>query len=159
MDNIYKEFIAKRTYARWLDEENRRESWDESVNRLTEYLCTKVADDFKGNVVQSCMYIKDFAVMPSMRLLWSAGKACDENNLAAYNCLQGDTLVLTKEYGNIPIKFLVDKTVNVLTSNRIWEEAVFKSYGKQKLLQVNFRLNTNTNISIKATPNHRLDLS
>ena len=159
VDNIYKEFIAKRTYARWLDEENRRESWDESVNRLTEYLCTKVADDFKGNVVQSCMYIKDFAVMPSMRLLWSAGKACDENNLAAYNCLQGDTLVLTKEYGNIPIKFLVDKTVNVLTSNRIWEEAVFKSYGKQKLLQVNFRLNTNTNISIKATPNHRWILS
>ena len=159
VDNIYKEFIAKRTYARWLDEENRRESWNESVNRLTEYLCTKVSDDFKGNVVQSCMYIKDFAVMPSMRLLWSAGKACDENNLAAYNCLQGDTLVLTKEYGNIPIKFLVDKTVNVLTSNRIWEEAVFKSYGKQKLLQVNFRLNTNTNISIKATPNHRWILS
>ena len=36
-DTLYQEFIYKRTYARWIDSENRREDWNETVDRYKDF--------------------------------------------------------------------------------------------------------------------------
>ena len=86
IDSIYSEFINKRTYSRWIDSQQRRESWTNSVDRLHEYLESKIPAHTKTKLADAIQFVKRQEVMPSMRLLWSAGPACEENNLAAYNC-------------------------------------------------------------------------
>jgi ribonucleoside-diphosphate reductase alpha chain len=46
----------------------------------------KVPIDLIQEFMLACNLIEDQVVMPSMRALWSAGKALEENNLAGYNC-------------------------------------------------------------------------
>lgn len=81
----YQKFIATSRYARWLDDEGRRESWDETVERYTDFfsqrqLITEIeADELYCSIV-------DLEVMPSMRALMTAGPALDRCNVAGYNC-------------------------------------------------------------------------
>ena len=46
MDNMlptpYQQFIHKSRYARWLDSEQRRENWDETVYRYTNFMRSHV---------------------------------------------------------------------------------------------------------------------
>lgn len=86
VDSLYSDFISYRTYSRWLEDEGRRESWADSVNRYADYLSCRVPDSLLPAYSKAISYILHKQVMPSMRLLWSAGPACDENNLAAFNC-------------------------------------------------------------------------
>ena len=86
INQLYTDFIYKRTYSRWREEDNRRESWLETVDRYKMYLKPKVPTDLICDFHYAIDDIFNMSVMPSMRLLWSAGAACDENNLAAYNC-------------------------------------------------------------------------
>jgi ribonucleoside-diphosphate reductase alpha chain len=78
----YQKVIYKTNYARWNGE--RREGWSESVGRY--------GDFFKGRVDSHILNdehldaIKSMDVMPSMRALWSAGKALDVSNIAGFNC-------------------------------------------------------------------------
>jgi len=83
----YEEFIFYRTYSKWQDDLGRRETWIETIDRFMAYM--------KKNIGRG-LSEKDFAevregilkqdVCPSMRLLWSAGEACDKSNVWAYNC-------------------------------------------------------------------------
>jgi len=85
--NEVAEFIYKRTYSRWLEEEKRREEWPETVARFVNFLKLE-----KGKLVPDKTYRKiekyllDFAVMPSMRFLWTAGDAVKKDNTVIYNC-------------------------------------------------------------------------
>ncbi len=85
--NTLAEFIYYRTYSRWIDEEGRRETWIETVDRylrfMQEYLGNRLNPQEYEEIRQA---ILNQQVMPSMRLLWSAGKAVRTNNVAAYNC-------------------------------------------------------------------------
>jgi len=80
----YQNFIATSRYARWLDDEQRRETWDETVQRYVDYIAEKV----KGSLPKAEIYdaIYNLEVMPSMRALMTAGKALDRDNTAGYNC-------------------------------------------------------------------------
>ena len=80
----YQNFIAVSRYARWLDEENRRETWDETVQRYVDYMAEKV----KGSLPKGDIYnaIYNLEVMPSMRALRTAGPALERDNTAGYNC-------------------------------------------------------------------------
>ena len=80
----YQNFIAVSRYARWLDEENRRETWDETVQRYVDYIAEKV----KGSLPKGDIYnaIYNLEVMPSMRALMTAGPALERDNTAGYNC-------------------------------------------------------------------------
>ncbi|MBI2035643.1 MAG: ribonucleoside-triphosphate reductase, partial [Candidatus Liptonbacteria bacterium] len=85
--NPLSEFIYYRSYSRWIEEEGRRETWIETVNRYV---------DFMKENLGSKLHDKEYAelreailrqeVMPSMRLMWSAGKAARKTNVTAYNC-------------------------------------------------------------------------
>jgi len=85
-NTVYQEFIYKRTYARWLEKEGRREDWHETVNRYMDFFIQKVPDEYKLHFTAACKSIRDLKVMPSMRALWTAGKAAERDNMCIYNC-------------------------------------------------------------------------
>lgn len=87
----YEEFIYKSRYARWDDTLGRREEWDETVSRYTNFIFDHVETTTGYSVTQSdktdiTNAILHFEVMPSMRALMSAGPALERDNTAGYNC-------------------------------------------------------------------------
>lgn len=85
--NPLAEFVYYRTYSRWIEEEGRRETWIETVERymsfMKEDLGEKLSEDEYREIHRAMLHQE---VMPSMRLMWSAGKACRAANVTAYNC-------------------------------------------------------------------------
>ena len=73
--NEVAEFIYKRTYSRWLEEENRREDWPETIERFIGFIISERPDIPEKTVNKIRKYMMEFAVMPSMRFLWAAGPA------------------------------------------------------------------------------------
>ena len=93
--SYYEEFIYKSRYARWIEEENRRENWDETVDRLIQYYQYQIhksipmkdwtyEEKSEMDGIREAIY--NLEVMPSMRALMTAGPALDRCNVAAYNC-------------------------------------------------------------------------
>ncbi|MFW6131806.1 MAG: ATP cone domain-containing protein, partial [Candidatus Aminicenantaceae bacterium] len=81
------EFIYYRTYSRWLIEEQRRETWIETVDRYVDFMQETMGDKIpKEKYKEIREFIINQKVMPSMRLIWSAGKASKATNVATYNC-------------------------------------------------------------------------
>lgn len=80
----YQKYIALSRYARWIPEENRRESWDETVDRyMTNVVAGKVDQETHDEIREAIVTLN---VMPSMRGLMTAGDAMDRDNTCAYNC-------------------------------------------------------------------------
>lgn len=93
MDNpfpsSYEEFIFKSRYAKWIEEESRREDWHETVGRLVDYYQflgnkDRVLEDEEAKELYDAIY--NLEVMPSMRALMTAGPALDRCHVPAYNC-------------------------------------------------------------------------
>ena len=84
LDN-YQRFIHVSRYARFLPELNRRETWDETVTRLTDFI-RKHAPKLGKDIDRIHSAVLKLEVMPSMRLLMTAGEACERDNISAYNC-------------------------------------------------------------------------
>ncbi len=81
------EFIYFRTYSRWMEEEGRRETWIESVDRYIDFMKERLGNKLKEEEYEEVReYVLNFKTMPSMRLLWSSGKAARATNVCAYNC-------------------------------------------------------------------------
>lgn len=80
----YSKFIHKSRYARYNEEEGRRESWEETVDRYVDNVLYKVDDLPIFEVLRGS--IKNMEVMPSMRAMMTAGPALDRDNVAGYNC-------------------------------------------------------------------------
>ena len=83
--DAYQQYIHKSRYARYLPDENRRETWEETVNRYVNYWVDK-ADLNDFDVAELFKAIHDLDVMPSMRALMTAGEALDRDNVAGFNC-------------------------------------------------------------------------
>jgi ribonucleoside-triphosphate reductase len=87
----YQEFIYKSRYARWDEENGRRENWDETVTRYLDFMSKHLSDKHGYAIPYELRYdlynaIHNLEVMPSMRALMSAGAALDRDNTAGYNC-------------------------------------------------------------------------
>ena len=83
--NQYQEFIHKSRYARWLPEENRRETWEETVQRYVDFwLGREQITKAEGKKIYDAIY--NLEVMPSMRCMMTAGEALDKDNVAGFNC-------------------------------------------------------------------------
>ncbi len=81
----YQTFIATSRYARWIEEENRRETWAETVGRFIDNIVRPADIDTKTiNEIEEA--ILNLEVMPSMRALMTAGQAADRDNTCVYNC-------------------------------------------------------------------------
>lgn len=85
--NSLSEFVYYRTYSRWMDEEGRRETWIETVDRYMNFMKEKLGKKLsEGEYQEVREAILNQEVMPSMRLMWSAGQAARATNVAAFNC-------------------------------------------------------------------------
>ena len=82
----YQEFIFKRTYSRWKEDEGRRETWPEAVGRFAEFFIDRVPEGRIDRFEKVMDAIHRLDVMPSMRAFWTAGEALDFDNVCAYNC-------------------------------------------------------------------------
>jgi ribonucleoside-diphosphate reductase alpha chain len=81
------EFIYYRTYSRWKPDEHRRETWIESVDRYLNFMRDNLGDKLSEKEYDEVRKaVLNQEVMPSMRLMWSAGEACRRTNATAYNC-------------------------------------------------------------------------
>ena len=82
----YQSFIHKSRYARWLDDEGRRETWGGTVGRyMTNIVKPSIGDNPKV-IAEIEEAIINLEVMPSMRALMTAGPALARDNTAGYNC-------------------------------------------------------------------------
>ena len=85
--NELAEFIYYRTYSRWIEEEGRRETWIETVDRYIDFMRENLGKRLRDNEYQEIREaILNHQVMPSMRLLWAAGEAARASNVSVYNC-------------------------------------------------------------------------
>jgi ribonucleoside-triphosphate reductase len=81
----YQTFIATSRYARWLDDEGRRETWGETVGRFIDNIVrpSGVSDKDVNDIQEAILNLQ---VMPSMRALMTAGPAAARDNTCVYNC-------------------------------------------------------------------------
>ena len=91
IENPYENFIALSRYARWLENENRRETWGETVDRYFAFMIKQLKE--KHNYVPSEKVVEELRdavfnrnVMPSMRSVMTAGPALERENISGYNC-------------------------------------------------------------------------
>ncbi len=85
--NSLGEFIYYRTYSKWIPEENRRETWIETVDRYMSFMKENLGNKLKDSEYKEVREaILKQEAMPSMRLLQFAGPAARATNVAAYNC-------------------------------------------------------------------------
>jgi len=95
MSNIlptdYQNFIALSRYARWKEDEQRRETWTETVSRYFDYISNHLLkkhnytlDDSVRVELEEAVLNQD--IMPSMRALMTAGPALDRCHVGGYNC-------------------------------------------------------------------------
>ena len=83
--DAYQQYIHKSRYARYIPEEQRRETWEETVNRYLDFWVSKGKLTEK-EALDLYMPVHDLGVMPSMRALMTAGEALDRDNVAGFNC-------------------------------------------------------------------------
>jgi ribonucleoside-triphosphate reductase len=95
MNNIlptdYQNFIALSRYARWKEDEQRRETWTETVSRYFDYMQEHLKKNYSYDITKDLRSKLEEAVlnqniMPSMRALMTAGPALDRCHVGGYNC-------------------------------------------------------------------------
>lgn len=85
--NPLSEFVYYRTYAKWIEEEGRRETWIETVDRYINFMKGKLGKMLKEAEYEEVrMSILRQESLPSMRMLQFAGQAAEKTNVCAYNC-------------------------------------------------------------------------
>ena len=91
IQNPYENFIALSRYARWIEKENRRETWQETVDRYFNFMVNHLKENYNYtpepkfvNELKTAVFNRN--VMPSMRAVMTAGAALDRDHVAAYNC-------------------------------------------------------------------------
>ncbi|MBP6883681.1 MAG: ribonucleoside-triphosphate reductase [Candidatus Pacebacteria bacterium] len=85
--NPLAELVYYRTYAKWIPEEGRRETWIETIDRYVDFMRENLGSKLTAteyNEIREAILNQE--VMPSMRLLQFAGKAARKTNICAYNC-------------------------------------------------------------------------
>ncbi len=85
--NALGEFVYLRTYARWIEKENRRETWIETIDRYVNFMRENIGDKLtEEEYAEVREAVLKQEAMPSMRLLQFAGEPARRCNVVAYNC-------------------------------------------------------------------------
>jgi ribonucleoside-triphosphate reductase len=87
----YQNFIALSRYARWKEDEQRRETWSETVQRYFDYMSKHLKSSTGYNLPNTLRgeleeAVFNQSIMPSMRALMTAGPALDRCHVGGYNC-------------------------------------------------------------------------
>lgn len=84
LENDYRNFISTSRYARWREEDSRRETWEETVTRYVDNVVSSKTDVSTADEIKEA--ILNCEIAPSMRALMTAGPALERDNTAGYNC-------------------------------------------------------------------------
>ena len=87
----YQSFIHMSRYSRWLEDEQRRETWEETVDRYLSFMAQHLGDNYSYDLYgKELKELRDamltLKVLGSMRALMTAGPALKRENVAGYNC-------------------------------------------------------------------------
>jgi len=82
---ILSDITVHMKYARYLEEENRRENWNELVTRNMK-MHIKKYPDLKGEIETAYQFVYDKKVLPSMRSMQFAGKPIQVSPNRVFNC-------------------------------------------------------------------------
>ena len=137
---LAKEFFRIEEKFRWKkdpDSNLKLSNYGYSRGQLTEEKIFNLFKDYKY-------------IVPGGSVMSGAGT----NSLVSLsNCFRGDVKVLTKN-GYIPIKDLVGKEVEILGGNGKWIVSPFKSYGKQLLVKLTLKRDSEEKV-LYCTKNHK----
>lgn len=86
IETLYSDFIHKSRYARYLEDNQRREHWPETVDRYLSFVSAERPDIPQDTIDELREAIINKDVMPSMRALMTAGEALKRDNTCGYNC-------------------------------------------------------------------------
>ena len=91
LPTTYQQYIHLSRYARWLPEEGRRETWNETVKRYFDFFDWHTKENTKHKITKAEreeieQAVLNLEVMPSMRCLMTAGDALARENISGYNC-------------------------------------------------------------------------
>ena len=78
------QYVHLSRYARWLDGERRRETWEETVKRYTDFFAARFPELYPADRINKS--ISALRTMPSMRALMTAGPALAKDEMAGFNC-------------------------------------------------------------------------
>lgn len=89
----YQDFIHLSRYARWREDDGRRENWFETCTRWKNFWVNQLVQYHKFNLVEAEAFMEplfkavlNLDVMPSMRSLMTAGPALERDHTAGFNC-------------------------------------------------------------------------
>ncbi|KKW27681.1 MAG: Ribonucleoside-triphosphate reductase [Candidatus Kaiserbacteria bacterium GW2011_GWB1_52_6] len=81
------EFVYLRSYARWIESEQRRETWVETVDRYMAFMKENIGEKLMPREYRELREaILKQEVMPSMRAMQFSGEAARKCNTCFYNC-------------------------------------------------------------------------
>lgn len=91
LPTTYQQFIHASRYARFVDKEKRRESWNETVSRYFDFMGEHLKETHKYILTEELRkeleeQVLSLSIMPSMRSLMTAGSALRRDHIAGYNC-------------------------------------------------------------------------
>ena len=91
LPTTYQQFIHASRYARFVESEKRRETWDETVSRYFDFMQSHLKENNKYTLTKELRAdlenaVLSLGIMPSMRALMTAGNALSKDHTAGYNC-------------------------------------------------------------------------
>ena len=90
LPTLYQQFIHLSRYSRFIWDQGRRETWDETISRFFNFFEEHLKEKHKHDISNIRKELEEAVlsqkVMPSMRCVMTAGEALKRENVAAYNC-------------------------------------------------------------------------
>lgn len=91
LPTIYSQFIHQSRYSRWIESENRRETWEETAARYFDFFTNHLEHNYNYELTASLRdelekAVLNLEIMPSMRALMTAGPALERCNVGGFNC-------------------------------------------------------------------------
>jgi ribonucleoside-diphosphate reductase alpha chain len=149
-------------YSRWSEEHSRFETWNEAVDRVMnmhkDYYAHKMNAELANYIEDATNAYRDKMILGAQRALQFGGKQLLKHEMKMYNCFHDTTKFVTSTGVKSFKDFSNGQKITVLTHTGKWKPAVVKSYGKQKLYQIEFSKGSNSKRVI-ATKDHRWLLS
>lgn len=148
--------VYKRTYSRMIEALGRTEDWHETVERCCNGIL-EIGGRFTTEQIERLAYYwymlkGGMAGRPTWQLGTETVRRVGGDSMQ--NCLGGETEAITREYGAISIREIVDMKVHVWVETERgaqWMPTTFKSYGVQRLYDMTFKDGS----KIRATGDHQ----
>lgn len=145
-------------YSRFIDSEDRYETWNESVVRVMDMHREKYAACMTPDLEDMIMYAQEAylnkRILGAQRALQFGGEQLFKHEMRMYNCFSEDTSFVTSAGLKSFTEYNHGDEVSVLTHTGAWKPAVVKSYGEQSLYKVTMQ-KTGATKDVYVTKDHR----